>query len=99
MCFQKVELERYKNYLSIFLPPDKKNHLRDVEAEYVAAGYLFKLSDHIFYSFDLCGSCEAHAILFFISQYPDVAVEDAPKLSDMDSELRSRSAALRRCPK
>lgn len=91
-------MERYKNYLSKFLPPDTKNHLRDVEAEYVTAGHLFKLNDHIFYSFDLCGSCEAHAILSYLRLNPDANVEDTPKLSDMELALRSGSAALSRCP-
>lgn len=39
------------------------NKLRDVEEKYAENGHIFSFNREIICSFDICGSCEAHAIL------------------------------------
>lgn len=99
ICFETKQLNLYKTYLARYLETDKTNKLRDVEAEYVSAGYLFRLNGHMFFSFDLCGSCEAHAMLVSMRHNSELTPETAPRLVDMPAALRAASAPLLdRCP-
>lgn len=68
----------------------------DVELKY--SEYLFKLGDHSLYTFDICGACEAHAMLSFVNYHGAVGVADAPTLSQMDPKLRLQNLALKNCP-
>lgn len=46
------------------LPPHTSfNKLRDVEDVYEEQGHIFSLNREILGSFDVCGACEAHALL------------------------------------
>lgn len=92
-------LAEYRKFLSAFLPQNERNHLRDVETEYVADGHSFTLDDHLFYSFDLCGSCEAHAILLSMTHNPALSVNDSASLLEIDANLRKGHIPLLRCPK
>lgn len=42
------------------------NKLRDVDNVYTDNGHAFSYNKDIIYSFDICGNCEAHAILYSI---------------------------------
>jgi hypothetical protein len=64
-CMNSTYLELYKRDMQRrgYLPHPSQNKLRDVEEEYAANGHLFSLNGEILGSFDVCGSCEAHALL------------------------------------
>jgi hypothetical protein len=89
--------------------PKKKSKIKDVE-DYYSANSEFSFNSHIFYSFDLCGSCESHAILASLrhnheehaaasSLDLDLEVETVPSLADMDPAVREMvGEPLRMCP-
>lgn len=54
-------LATYKHFVRGRLPPLSGNRFREVEDELTE--YSFSLHTHFVYSFDVCGGCEAHAIL------------------------------------
>jgi hypothetical protein len=54
-------LHIYEKYMKSRLPSVVKNQLRDVEEEFTK--YSFSLNSHLIFSYDVCGGCEAHAIL------------------------------------
>jgi hypothetical protein len=51
----------YKKYIMERLPSKVMNKFRDVEDELTQ--YSFSLHNHLIFSYDVCGGCEAHAIL------------------------------------
>jgi hypothetical protein len=66
-CLSDKALAIYKTFLSSHLQHHNKgNKLRDVPARYVEEGHCFSTGDverELIYSFDVCGGCEAHAIM------------------------------------
>jgi hypothetical protein len=54
-------LAMYKKYVRRHLPIKVMNRLRDVESELTQ--FSFGLHDILIFSYDVCGGCEAHAIL------------------------------------
>jgi hypothetical protein len=54
-------LGMYKKFMQHRLMSLVMNRYRDVEDELTQ--YSFSLHDHLIFSFDVCGGCEAHAIL------------------------------------
>jgi hypothetical protein len=54
---RKLEKEGFAQHQS-------KNKLRDVEDQYINENHVFSLNREILISYDFCGSCEAHALLF-----------------------------------
>ena len=57
-------MEKYKRYLLKKGVPQhpKGDKLRDVPSKYITAGHGFSLYSQLFFSFDLCGACEAAAM-------------------------------------
>jgi len=65
LCLTEEYLIRYRNYIKQRgLPNDaSQNKLRDSADEYADQGHMFSFNNNIMFSYDLCGSCEAHALL------------------------------------
>lgn len=45
------------------------NKLRDVEQKYETNGHIFSFNREILLTFDVCGPCEAHAIMLAVTDY------------------------------
>eukprot|EP01039_Chlorochromonas_danica_P008786 gene8786-9688_t len=65
LCLNESHLNIYKESMvgRGLLPHPSQNKLRDVEDRYVEGGHVFSFNGEILGSFDVCGSCEAHALL------------------------------------
>ena len=63
-----VYLTTYKAFLQSLHIPHYFNHnrLQDVHASWIEKQHHFRVSDELLMSYDVCGSCEAHAILLHI---------------------------------
>ena len=84
-----------------------KNKLRDVEDMYSQNGHEFSFGKDILYSFDICGSCEAHALLLslkhgLVSDRSDEkskhTVSNAVVLKDLPTKYVKNNANLQKCP-
>ena len=50
-------------------------------------------------SFDVCASCEAHAILYSINNaICNISIETAPALSELSKEQRKENVHFQKCP-
>jgi len=100
LCFEPVRLDRYKRFLeSTGLPMHRKgevNNHKDVEEEYKS--HCFSLNTAMFYSFDVCGGCEATAIELSLSSGRTQSVAQAESLDQLPWELARGHEALLRCP-
>lgn len=83
-------LERYKGLLEAKGLPKSRNignKLRDAEDKYTADGHSFSFNKELLFSFDVCGNCEAHAIMFSMASDSTHTVQTAPSLVDIDHTL------------
>ena len=80
---------------------ESQNKLRDVEEIYVEKGHLFALNREILGSFDVCGNCEAHALLFGLELGLSQTIENSTTLSQLDLSQRSTATDKRfsNCPR
>jgi hypothetical protein len=97
-------LERYKAFLtSCGLSQHKSNNkLRDIESSLVDEGHAFSWNAEILFSFDVCGHCEAHALLIVLQNGLGGgmdAIETVPHLKDFSDEKYLSSPHLTKCPK
>lgn len=117
VCLDDRYLEHYRRDIASkgFPRHPSENKLRDVEEKYSTNGHVFSFNREILCSFDVCGSCEAHAILHSLEKsgklkydagskvlIQDVsvdAVESAPKLSEMNVEELKDIVNFKKCPK
>ena len=72
------------------------NNHKDVEEEYKS--HCFSLNTAMFYSFDVCGGCEATAIELSLSSGRTQSVAQAESLDQLPWELARGHEALLRCP-
>jgi len=65
LCLTEEYLVRYRDHIKRRgLPNDaSQNKLRDSADEYADQGHMFSYNNNIIFSYDVCGSCEAHALL------------------------------------
>lgn len=94
LCLQDPQLEKYKRYLlKKGVPPHPKgDKLRDVPSKYITAGHGFSLYTQLFFSFDLCGACEAAAMEISIDRGYASNVANAlqlPQLLQRDASISS----------
>jgi hypothetical protein len=61
VCMSEEYLTIYKKYMKQRLRPKVNNRLRDVEDELTQ--YSFAWYSELIFSYEVCGGCEAHAIL------------------------------------
>jgi hypothetical protein len=101
MCLSQEYLEVYRQFLSIqgFERHFAENKLRDAADEYSEKGHCFSFNREILYSFDVCGNCEAHAILFSIKHGLAKNVETGLLLKDLDGGVLAGDVNFARCPK
>ena len=82
------------------LPPhSSQNKLRDVEEKYVEQGHMFSFNREIIMSFDVCGSCEAHAMLLSVKLGLASSIQDALPLVKLDSKYRKGNVNFAKCPR
>ena len=106
LCLLPEYLERYREFLEKqgFPQHASENKLRDAEDVFTEQGHAFGYNRDILYSFDVCGNCEAHAILFDIQRHlresgQDLPVAKAALLKELRKarDLNSRTE-FRKCP-
>jgi hypothetical protein len=112
LCDSEEYLQRYRKFLeSRGLPLDVSlNKLRDGHDKYADAGHMFAFNKVILFSYDVCGSCEAHAILLAYSQIKpppnerkvpgsvEAAVSTLPVLKDLAPAARKGNVDFMNCP-
>ena len=70
--------------------------MRDVESD--MESYSFDVHTHTLYSFDVCGGCEAHAILMSMEADRSLLVHNALLLESLAPDRRAVNPAVRHCP-
>ena len=100
ICLVDSYLEKYRDMIrSAGLPPHtSQNKLRDVEQSYVDDGHMFSFNREILMSFDVCGPCEAHAMLLSVKLKLADSVENALPLAKLDSKYTKDNANFAKCP-
>jgi hypothetical protein len=101
LCMQDDFLTKYRDFINKIgfpqHPQGSSNHLRDTEDKYGSEGHSFSINREILYSYDLCGSCEAHAILLDV-QKNSVPVSKARKLAELTYSEREGNVNFANCP-
>jgi hypothetical protein len=97
VCHSPRYLKKYSVYLENYLKrPKRSSRLRDVEAD--MESYSFDIHTHTLYSFDVCGGCEAHAILMSMETDRSMSVSNALLLESLTEDQRRMNIALKNCP-
>ena len=100
-CLQDQYLIKYREFIGNLgypnHPQGSSNHLRDTEDKYGSEGHSFSINREILYSYDLCGACEAHAILLDV-QKNSKPVGKARMLSDIIDSERNGNINFAKCP-
>lgn len=82
-----------------FPPHPSNNKLRDVEQKYAENGHMFSYNKEILGSFDICGSCEAHALLLGIEAGLAKTIDKSTTLFDLGYEkYRKNNVNFMKCP-
>lgn len=86
-----------------YTPHPSNNKLRDVEEKYAENGHIFSLNKEIICSFDVCGGCEAHALMFNLqkgtgkpSERTDL--DGVQTLQQMDRSVLKGNVDFIKCP-
>jgi hypothetical protein len=100
ICLDDNHLSQYKRMMDSHQLPQhpSDNKLRDVEAKYVDEGHVYSFNREILCSFDVCGACEAHAMLLAWQQGLSADLESAPSLKDLPDHLRRNNVNFVHCP-
>lgn len=81
------------------LPPHpSQNKLRDVEEKYVENGHMFSFNREILMSFDVCGPCEAHAMLLSVEKGLADSIDSALPLAKLDRKYTEGNVNFAKCP-
>jgi hypothetical protein len=101
ICFNDDYLIHYRDMLrDIGLPSHPSdNKLRDVEQKYVDAGHVFSFNRELLCSFDICGNCEAHAMLLAYEKGLATTLETAPALKELPMKYKENNVNFAHCPK
>lgn len=76
-----------------------ENKLRDAADYFDDNGHSFSFNREILYSFDICGSCEAHAILLSVKLGLAKDVEHGLLLKQLDSKVTANNFNFEKCPR
>ena len=111
ICLSPEYLNKYRDFIAAGgkgLPLDaSKNKLRDTNDTYAEGGHMFSYNDNILFSYDICGSCESHAMLMHYKapapgpdflQQVQATVQLLPTLRNMTASERLRNVDLAKCP-
>ena len=86
-CLQDDTLKKYQTCIQKMgywpHPSGTVNHLRDTEDKYGREGHAFSLNKEIMYTYDVCGNCEAHAMMYSINNGLAVDVENSLFLHEL----------------
>lgn len=74
------------------------NRLRDSEDKYHEDGHIFSYSREILYSYDVCGSCEAHALQLGLRLKLSDDVYLLPTLRELDKKYTHGNLDFAKCP-
>ena len=74
------------------------NKLRDGEDKYTEGGHCFSFNTDILYSYDVCGNCEAHAMLLGAQLGLATNVLEAPTLAELDKKYTRNNPNFAKCP-
>ncbi len=75
------------------------NKLRDVEQKYAEHGHMFSFNKEILGSFDVCGSCEAHALLLGFQSGLANSIFESTSLFQLDyDKYRKNNVNFKKCP-
>lgn len=93
-------LARYKGFLEQagLRKHASLNKLREVEDKFVTDGHAFSMNGEILYSYDVCGGCEAHALLYALRHDLASNVNTAPSLEELSSSHRDGIVDFINCP-
>jgi hypothetical protein len=80
-----------------YLQHTSNNKLRDSDEKFNRNGHCFSFNGEIMYSYDICGSCEAHAMLFAVKSGLASSVEEAPTLAQIDKTLLKNNPDFFKC--
>ena len=100
LCLTDEYLERYRQMISGqgHQKHQSNNKLRDTADEYVDKGHCFSFNSDILFSYDICGPCEAHALLWAVNRGLAATVDAAPPLKDIDPALLKGNPNFVKCP-
>jgi hypothetical protein len=73
--------------------------LRETADTYVDQGHCFSFNTDILFSYDVCGPCEAHALLLAVRKGLATTVQTAPVLKDLSKEITDGNVDLLKCPR
>lgn len=80
-------------------PHPAKNKLRDVDEKFVEGGHVFSFNIEILGSFDVCGNCEAHALLAGVEFGLSSHILNSTSLFELPNHVRAaKGIALKKCP-
>lgn len=93
-------MQRYRDIIEQAGLPQhtSQNKLRDVEEKYADEGHMFSFNREILMSFDVCGPCEAHAMLLSIKLKLADSVENALPLAKLDKKYTKDDVNFAKCP-
>ena len=74
------------------------NKLRDGEDKYTQEGHCFSFNSDIMYTYDICGNCEAHAMLLALRLGLASSIEEAPTLATLDKQHTVGNPDFAKCP-
>ena len=78
---------------------DNPDKLRDVEDIYTNNNHVFSYNHEMLGSFDICGNCEAHALLFGIENGLASSIQNSTSLFQLDYEkYRKNNTRFHNCP-
>ena len=99
LCMSEEYLITYRDKLQSegYLRHKSNNKLRDSEEKFNRDGHCFSYNGEIMYSYDICGNCEAHAILFAVKSGLATSVESAPTLAHIDRTLLKNNPDFAKC--
>lgn len=80
------------------IPHHAANKLRDSEDKYTDDGHVFAFNGEILYSYDVCGSCEAHALQLGLSMKLSDDIYRLPTLRELDAKYRHNNVDFLKCP-
>lgn len=93
-------LEKYRDMIKATGLPQhpSQNKLRDTEEKYFVNEHLFSFNREILLSYDVCGPCEAHAMLLSMKLGLANTVETALPLAKLDIQYTKGDVNFVKCP-
>ena len=101
LCMSEEYLVLYRDKLQSegYGQHNSNNKLRDSEEKFTEEGHCFSFNSDMMFSYDICGSCEAHAMLLSVELGLVESVEDAPTLKGLDKKYTQNNPNFAKCPR